>query len=482
MSEPLRSTVSLEPAPETARRGFWSTCREALSGTKQDLTSIPVGRAVLLLSVPMVLEMSMESLFAIVDIFFVSRLGSDAVATVGLTESMFSFVYAIAMGLSAGTTAIVARKVGEKDTEGASKAAAQVIFLALLVSAALGIVGTVFASDLLLAMGASPEMIATGDGYTAIMFAGSATVLLLFVVNAIFRSAGDAAVAMRSLWLANGLNIVLAPCLIFGVGPVPAMGVTGAAIATTVSRGVGVAYQFAMLRRDRGRLALLARHFVPCSRVLREICRLSGTASLQIVIETASWLGLVRIVSLYGSAALAGYTIAMRIAIFALLPSWGLANAAATLVGQNLGAGEPERAHRSVSTVAKYNVVFLGVVGVLFALSSQFLVGQFAQDPLVVAHGAECLRIVAVGFVCFGYGLIAVQAFNGAGDTVTPMLVNLGAFWFVKIPIAFVLASVVGLGPRGIFIAITLAYTVQAAVGGLLFRRGQWKKTKIFAG
>ncbi|OJY20508.1 MAG: MATE family efflux transporter [Myxococcales bacterium 68-20] len=458
---------------------FWATVREAVRGTEQELTSVPIKRAVLLLAVPMVLEMSMESLFAIVDIFFVSRLGSDAVATVGLTESMLSLIYALAMGLSAGATALVSRKAGAKDLDGAATAAGQVILVALACATVLGIVGVALSSHLLGAMGAAPSVVATGSGYTAIMLGGSVTIFLLFVVNAIFRSAGDAAVAMRSLWLANGLNIALAPCFIFGLGPFPRMGVAGAAVATTLSRGAGVGYQLLALRRGRGRLVLRPHHLKPRPQIIRELLKLSGAASLQVLIETASWLGLVRILSAYGSIALAGYTIAMRVAIFALLPSWGLANAAATLVGQNLGAGEPERAKRSVTTIARYNVVFLGVVGLLFALAPHLVVSPFTTDALVEAYGSDCLRIVALGFVVFAYGMVMVQAFNGAGDTVTPMLVNLACFWFFKIPIAYVLANGLGLGPRGVFISITAAYAVQAVVSSTLFRRGRWQTKQI---
>jgi putative MATE family efflux protein len=423
--------------------------------------------------------MSMESLFAIVDIFFVSRLGSDAVATVGLTESMLSICYALAMGLSAGATAIVSRRTGEKDTEGAAIASGQVIVVAVICAALLGVAGVLFSPKLLALMGATPGVVASGSGYTAIMLGGSVTIFLLFVVNAIFRSAGDAAIAMRSLWLANGLNIVLAPCFIFGVGPIPRMGVAGAAVATTISRGAGVAYQIVTLSRGRGRLVVKWRHFALRVRLIVELLRLASTASLQVLIETASWLGLVRILSLYGSEALAGYTIAMRVAIFALLPSWGLANAAATLVGQNLGAGHPERAKSSVTTIARYNLVFLGVVGALFAIAPAIIVRQFTTDEHVTAYAADCLRIVALGFVVFAYGMVNVQAFNGAGDTVTPMLVNLGSFWFFKIPLAYTLATVVGLGPHGVFLAITAAYSVQAIVSTILFRRGSWQKRKV---
>lgn len=465
--------------PNPEEQGLWSTIREAFRGTTQDLTVIPIRRAVVLLAVPTVLEMSMESLLTIVDIFFVSKLGSDAVATVGLTESMLSIAYALAMGLSTGATALIARRVGEKDMDGAAIAAVQVIMAAFVGATVLGVVGVALSSRLLALMGATPQVVASGSGYVAIMLGGSVTIFLLFVVNAIFRSAGDAAAAMRSLWLANILNMVLAPCLIFGLGPFPRMGVVGAAVATTVSRAFGVTYQLVLIARGRGRVRILARHMRLHGHVLRQLLRIAGTGTLQVLIETASWLALVRLLSGYGSMVLAGYTIAMRIAIFAMLPSWGLAGAAATLVGQNLGAERPERAQRSVETIALYNVVVLGLVGLVFALFPGSVVGLIVHDPEVTVYAASCLRIVALGFLFFGFGMVAVQAFNGAGDTLTPMILNVSSFWLFKIPLAYVLAKVAGMGPRGVFIAITAAYSVQGIVGGILFRRGRWKTKKI---
>lgn len=464
-------------APDAA--GLWSTFREAIRGTKQDLTTIPIRRAVVLLAVPMVLEMSMESLLTVVDIFFVSKLGSNAVATVGLTEAMLSPVYALAMGLSAGATAIISRRTGEKDADGAASTGVQVILAAVLGAAVLGIVGVALSSHLLALMGASDEVVAYGSQYTAIMLGGGVTIFLLFVVNAIFRAAGDAAVAMRSLWLANILNIILAPCFIFGLGPFPRLGVVGAAVATTASRAVGVGYQLAVIASGRGILVIARRHLALRLPLMRELLRISSTAAMQVLVETASWLGLVRILSTFGSQALAGYTIAMRVAIFALLPPWGLANAAATLVGQNLGAGKPERAKRSVRSIARYNVAFLGVVSVLFALAPHSIVSLFTTEPMVASFAAECLRIVALGFVLFAYGMVAVQAFNGAGDTVTPMLLNVGCFWFFKIPLAWILSKHLGFGPRGVFLSIAAAYSLQALVAAMLFRQGKWQKRAI---
>jgi putative MATE family efflux protein len=453
---------------------LWSTVREALRGTEQDLTAVPIGRAVVLLAVPTVLEMSMESLLTIVDIFFVSKLGSDAVATVGLTEAMLSPVYALAMGISAAATAVVARHTGAKEPDRAASAAVQVILLAVSLAVLFGVTGVVLAPHLLDLMGASESIVKTGSAYTGVMLGGSVTIFLLFVINAIFRSAGDAAIAMRSLWLANILNMMLAPCLVFGVGPFPRLGVMGAAVAMTVSRAVGVLYQLGRLAGGRGRLVILRRHIVVQARVFQEIVRLATPATGQVLVETASWLALVRIISTFGGAALAGYTIAMRIAIFALLPSWGLAMAASTLVGQNLGAKAPERARRSVWTIAKYNVLFLGPVGLAFALAPNLLVSFFTSEPATVAYGVECLRIVALGFIAFAIGMVAVQAFNGAGDTTTPMLVNLASFWLFKIPLAWVLAKVFGMGPRGAFVAITAAYAMQSLLAVTLFRRGRW--------
>ena len=464
---------------DAAEPSFWATVREAIRGTEQHLTDIPIRRAVVLLAVPMVLEMSMESLFAVADIFFVSRLGSDAVATVGLTESLLALIYALAMGLAAGATAVIARRTGEKDPEAAAVAAVQVIGAAALGAGVLGIAGALLAPRLLTLMGATSSVVGGGSGYTAVMLGGSVTIFLLFVVNAVFRGAGDAAIAMRSLWIANAFNIVLAPCFIFGLGPFPRLGVTGAAVATTVGRGVGVAFQLLMLVRGRGRLALARRHLAFRFKVLAEILRIALGGSLQSLVETASWLGLVRILAVYGSFALAGYTIAMRVAVFALLPSWGLAMAAATLVGQNLGARQPERAETSVSTVARYNIVFLGLVSVAFVGIPGPIVRLFDPNPETVAYATDCLRIVSIGFLAYAYGMVAIQAFNGAGATTTPMVVNLVSFWGFKIPLAWALATHAGLGPRGVFVAITAAYSLQALVAGMLFRRGRWKEAKI---
>jgi putative MATE family efflux protein len=453
--------------------------KDALRGSQQDFTTIPIGTAVFLLAVPMVMEMSMESLFVIVDIFWVSRLGADAVATVGLAESLLAIIYAVAFALSTAATAVVARRIGEKDPEGAAVAAVQIIVVSTLAALAIGLPGAVLAPSLLGLMGASPAVIAIGSGYAMVMLGGNVTIVLLFILNAIFRGAGDAATAMRALWLANILNMVLGPCFIFGVGPFPDMGVTGAAVGTNIGRGIGVAYQLLVLTLGNGRVAVFRRHLRTHWEVMRGVLRVAGPAMLQLLIETTSWIGLIRILSDFGSAALAGYTIALRVAIFALLPSEGMANAAATLVGQNLGAGRVDRAERSVWVVSLYNFVFLGSVGGVLLILADPIVRFFTADSSVVSYGVDCLRIVAVGFLFFAYGMVIVQAFNGAGDTRTPTFLYLACFWLFKIPAAYVLAVTSGFGPNGVFLAITAAYSALAIAGVVLFKRGDWKRVRV---
>jgi len=472
------SDASPQHGTEEAQ-SLWETVREAVRGTKQDLTRIPIRRAILLLAIPTVLEMSMESLLTIVDIVCVSRLGDQAVASVGLTESILSLVYALAMGLAAAATATVSRRVGEKNTKGAGEAAGQVIVLASLSALIFGALGSAFSRELLRFAGAQEDVASYGHTYASVMIGGNITIFLLFVINAALRGAGDAATAMRTLWIANLLNMVLAPCLIFGLGPCPRMGVVGAAIATTTSRAVGVSYQVFVLVRGKNLLPIGVRFLLPRVRLMVDLLRIASSATLQVLIETASWLGLVRILSGFGSAALAGYTIAMRVAIFALLPSWGLAGASAALVGQNLGAGRPDRAEASVRAVARLNVAFLFAVGSAFAIFATPTLAALSTNPETIAYGASCLRIVAVGFVFFGFGMVTVQAFNGAGDTLTPMLINICAFWLFKIPFAYFLARVLDFGPRGVFLAITAAYAAQSTVAGLFFRRGRWKQQKL---
>jgi putative MATE family efflux protein len=423
--------------------------------------------------------MAMESLFGIVDVFFVARLGTDSVATVALTEGMLTIVFGVAMGLSMATTAMVARRTGEKNPRGAAVAAIHSIGLGIVISLLVALVGALNAPRLLGIMGASPGIIHTGSTYTTIVFGSVSIIFLLFLINGIFRGAGDATIAMRTLWLANIINIILDPCLINGWGPFPRLGVTGAAVATAIGRGTGVAFQLWVLLSGRGRIALVPTDFKLDIEVLVRLVRVSASGMLQFLVATASWLGLVRIIALFGSAALAGYTIAIRIIIFAILPSWGMANAAATLVGQNLGAGKPDRAERSVWITGFYNMWFLLGLAILFVTFADRLIGIFATDPQVLQYGTNCLRIVSYGFVFYAYGMVMVQAFNGAGDTVTPTLINLFCYWLWQIPIAYTLSRVAGFGPKGVYIAIAISESTLAVISMLVFRRGKWKKQKI---
>ena len=427
----------------------------------------------------MVLEMVMESIFAVSDVFFVSRLGPAAVATVGLTESMLTLMYSVAIGLSIGVTATVARRIGEKDPDRAAAAAVQGIGLGIMIAALLGTAGALLAPKLLALMGAEPDVIALGSRFTSVMLGGSVTVLLLFLINAVFRGAGDAAIAMRVLWLANSINIVLGPCLVFGAGPFPELGVTGAAIGTTIGRGTGVLYQIYQLTRRDHRVVIRRRHLRLDWPVMLGLLRLSGTGMFQTLVGMASWIGLVRVLAGFGSAALAGYTIGVRMIVFALLPSWGLSNAAATMVGQNLGAGKPDRAERAVWQAGLYNLVFLSSVGVVFLLAAEPIVRLFASDPEVTRYGVACLRWVSFGFPFYAYGMVLTQSFNGAGDTWTPTWINIGCFWLWEIPLAWVLATHTDMGPVGVFIAIMVAFSTLAVVSAVIFRQGRWKLQKV---
>jgi putative MATE family efflux protein len=473
----MEATVSVAAGEQ--QRSLWGSLVEAVRGSHQDYTTANLNRAILLLAVPMVLEMALESLFAVVDVAWVSRLGADAVATVGLTESVLSLVFAVAMGLSLSTTAMVARRIGEKDPEGGAVAAVQAIFLGLLVSVAIGVPCGIFAPNVLRLMGATPAIVAVGSGYTRICLGGSCAVLLLFLNNAIFRGAGDAAIAMRLLWVSNIINLILDPCLIFGWGPFPKLGVTGAALATFTGRSIGVIYQFYRLMRGTERIRVLVRQVRVQFDVLWRLVRVSFTGILQFAIAHTSWIGLVRIVSTFGAAALAGYTIAIRVVIFVILPSWGLSNAAATLVGQNLGAQKPDRAEKAVWRTGLYNMIFLGTVGVLFILFAEPIVGLFISDPEVVKLGAACLRIVSYGNLGYAYFMVMMQAFNGAGDTITPTIVNFFGFWLFEIPLAYVLAKPLGMRSNGVFFSIAIAESAMAAASAILFKQGKWKKQKI---
>ncbi|PYX55060.1 MAG: MATE family efflux transporter [Acidobacteria bacterium] len=458
---------------------LWTSLAEAIRGSHQDYTSGSLNRAIFLLAVPMVLEMVLESLFAVVDVFWVGRLGANAVATVGLTESMLSLVFAVAMGLSLSTTAMVARRIGEKDSTGAAVAAVQAIALGLMVSIVIGAPCLALAPRLLRWMGSSSEIVAVGSGYASICLGGSGVVLMLFLNNAIFRGAGDAAIAMRLLWVSNIINLFLDPCLIFGLGPFPRLGVTGAAWATLTGRSIGVAYQFYRLLRGTGRIRIFANQIRLHLDVMWRLLRVSLTGILQFAIAHTSWIGLVRIVSIFGAAALAGYTIAIRVVIFAILPSWGLSNAAATLVGQNLGAKQPERTAAAVWRTGLCNMLFLGSLGVFFVLFAQPVIRLFTHDPAVVPLGVSCLRIVSYGNIGYAYAMVMLQAFNGAGDTVTPTIVNFFGFWLLEIPLAYWLAIPLNLRSNGAFYAIVIAEASIAVASAILFRRGRWKGQRI---
>ena len=458
---------------------LWKTIRQSLAGSHHgSYTDGSIDRAIVLLAIPMVLELVLESVFAVVDVFFVSRVGPDAVATVGLTEAMMTMIYAVAMGLGMGATATVARRMGEKDPEGAAIAAVQAIALGLLVAVPVGIVGFWFARPILGLMGATPDVLAHSS-FTAILFGFNGVILMLFLINAVFRGAGDAAIAMRVLWIANAFNIALDPCLIFGLGPFPQLGVTGAAVATTTGRSIGVLVQLYYLSRSDGRIAIKRRHLRLNPAVMLNMVRLSGSAVFQMFIGTTSYIGVMRIIASFGSVAVAACTIVVRIIMFVLMPSWGLSNAAATLVGQNLGAGQPERAETSAWRACWFNVAVLGVLGILFVVFADVVVGWFTQDPEVRPIATLGLRIVSGGFPFYAAGYVLTQSFNGAGDTWTPTLINLGCFWFFEIPLSYVLGRTLGYGPPGIFWAMAIAFSVMSMVSASLFRLGHWKLKRV---
>jgi putative MATE family efflux protein len=448
---------------------------EAVSGSEQDFTEGRLSRAILLLSIPAVLEMIMESVFVIVDIFFVSRLGADSVATVGLTESMITVVYAIAIGLGTATTSLVSRRIGEKNNDEASRSAFQAILTGLIVSFIIGVPGALFAERLLELMGASKNISEHMAGYTRIMLGGNVVIMMLFIINAIFRSAGDAAVAMKVLWIGNIINIILDPCLIFGLGPFPHMGVTGAALATCIGRGTAVMVQFYLLFYGSKRIRLSLEQLTMDFRIMLKLLKLSFGSIGQNLIGTTSWIALVRIISVFGSEVVAGYTIAIRIIGFTLLPSWGISNAASTLVGQNLGAKKPDRAEKAVWVTGWVNMLLLGFIGLILVIFPGFFIRIFITNENVIKSGILGLRIISCGFIAYGLGMVLVNSFNGAGDTSTPLKINIFAFWMVEIPLAYILALKVGLNEEGVFIAIVLAESLMTLIAWLVFRRGNWK-------
>jgi len=452
---------------------------ESIKGTEQDFTKGKISRAIILLSIPMVLEMAMESIFALTDIFFVSRLGEDAIAAVGITESIMTFIYAIGGGLSMAATGMIARRIGEKRPVKASVAAAQAIIAGLMISMLLAIPGIFMPTDILKLMGLEKSVIEAGYKYTGIMLAGNGIIILLFVNNAIFRSAGDAAISMKVLWFANVTNIMLDPCLIFGLGPFPKLGVTGAAVATTIGRGTAVIYQFYLLNKGTDRIQLRLKYIIPRINIMFQLLKLSGGGIGQYLIATASWVALFRIVAEFGKEAVAGYTIALRIIIFALLPSWGMSNAAATLVGQNLGAKKPQRAARSVFITSIANAVFLLVIALILVTIPDFFIKFFHQKPDVEKIAVASLRIISYGFVFYAIGMVITQSFNGAGDTYTPTLLNLVCFWLIEIPLAYTLSIINGFNERGVFWAIVIAESILTILGIIVFSKGKWKLREV---
>ncbi|GAB7086522.1 MATE family efflux transporter [Marinifilum fragile] len=460
-------------------RQLWKIIKDAISGEERDYTNGKIGKALFMLAIPMVLEMVFESVFAIADIFFVSQLGDDAVATVGITESITTIVYAIGFGLSMATTALVARRVGEKKFEKAAKVSAQAIVTGAIASVFIAIVGIFFSKDLLRLMGANSTIVNEMSGYASIILSSNMIIMLLFINNAIFRSAGDAALSMRVLIIANCLNIILDPLLTFGLGPIPAMGVEGAAIATSIGRGLAVIYQFVLLIKGRGKIHIKIEHFSLRWKTIKKLVQLSLGGIGQNIIATSSWIGLMRIMAEFGSAAIAGYTIAIRILIFILLPSWGLSNAAATLVGQNLGANQPERAEKSVWAAGRINVAFLGLIGIIFFLFPAYFIELFTDDQGIVVNGIQALKIISCGFIFYGMGMVLLNSINGAGDTQTPTLLNLISFWIVEIPVAYLLAIHFAWNQNGVFYAIIISEAILTLIALYWFKTGRWKLKRV---
>jgi putative MATE family efflux protein len=454
---------------------FWI----AISGKESEFTSGSIRKAIFMLSVPMILEMLMESIFALVDIAYVSQVSVNAVATIGLTESVVTLIYAVAIGLSMGATAIVARRIGEKDVQGAKEAAVQAIGLGVVISVVIGVLGFLYAKEILSLMGAEASLIEEGFGYTKLLLGGNITIMLLFLINAIFRGAGDASVAMWTLVLSNGLNIILDPLFIFGWGPIPEYGVVGAAIATNIGRGAAVLFQLCVLFFGWSSIKLVAKDVILNLKVMINLVRISLGGIAQFLIGTSSWVFLMRMMSEFGSEVLAGYTIAIRVMLFSLMPSWGMSNAAATLVGQNLGAKKPDRAETSVWKTGKYNAYFMGAVSLVYLLFAKEIVGWFNDNPVVVENGGLCLQIIAAGYIFYAYGMVVTQAFNGSGDTRTPTRINVMAFWLFQLPFAYIAAFYFELGALGVFMAITLAEVLLAIIAIVLFKRGRWKQFQV---
>jgi putative MATE family efflux protein len=458
---------------------FWNIFRLALAGGEANILEGNLNRAIILLAIPMTLEMVMESLFAIVDIYFVSKIGVNAIAAVGLTESLMTITYSLGWGLAMGTTAMVARRIGEKNEKGASVAAVQSIYLGIFISLPLMIIGFIYAADLLALMGAGADVIEEGAGYTKLLFASNLIIILIFLINGVFRGAGDASLAMRSLWIANGFNIILDPMLILGIGPFPEMGIEGAATATIIGRSIGVCYQVYHLYKGKGIIKIHKDNWHLKLDVIIRLIKLSAGVTAQFIIGSASWIFLMRIISTFGSTALAGYTVAVRIIIFTLLPAWGFSNAAATMVGQNLGAKQPDRAEKSVWHTSFFNVIFMGTVMVIYLLFADSIASFFTDDKAVVAAASKCLYILALGYLFYAFGMVLVQAFNGAGDTRTPTWMNFFIFWMLQIPLSYLLAIELSINEAGVYWAIVISETAFSVVGYFLFKKGRWKSMKV---
>lgn len=457
----------------------WDLFRLALSGGESNILSGNINRAILLLAIPMTLEMAMESLFAIVDIYFVSKIGINVIAAVGLTESMMTITYSLGWGLAMGTTAMVSRRVGEKNIDGASAAAVQAIYLGVLISIPMIVAGIFFSEDLLKLMGASDAVIEEGAIYTKLLFGSNLIIVLLFLINGIFRGAGDAALAMRSLTIANSINIILDPILILGIGPFPELGIMGAAIATIIGRSIGVCYQLYHLFKGKGIIKIHKENWHLQTDIIIRLVKLSAGVTAQFIIGSASWIFLMRIISTFGSTALAAYTVAIRIIIFTILPAWGFSNAAATMVGQNLGAKQPDRAEKSVWRTGLFNVTFMGAVMVIFLLFADNIAAFFTDDKEVIEGAAECLYIFAFGYLFYAFGMVLVQSFNGAGDTRTPTIMNFFIFWLLQLPLAYLLAIGFSIEAVGVYWAIVISETIFTIVGYFLFKKGRWKTVKV---
>lgn len=479
MSGKKFTSLSYQKLKALNLRSVWTDLKEAIAGTDRDFTETPLGKSIFILAVPMVLEMIMESVFAIVDIFFVSRLGADAVATVGLTESAMTIVYAVSIGLSMATTALVSRRIGEKKNKEAGLVAFQAIAVGIIFSAFIAVPGYFFAKDFLKLMGGTDKIINEGFTYPAIMFAGNVVIMLLFIINAVLRSSGDAALSMRVMWVANLINLVLDPILIFGLGPFPELGIKGAAIATTTGRGIAVLYQFYILFRGKHRIRLYLDSIRIRLKIMLNLLKISGGGILQNLIATSSWVFLVRIIAESGPSALAGYTIAIRIIVFSLLPAWGLSNAASTLVGQHLGAKMPERAERSVWITGYVNMAFMGLISIVLLLFPDFWIGIFIDDPAVIGDGVTALKVISYGFIFYGLGMVLTQGFNGSGDTITPTWINGISFWLIEIPLAYVLAITFDYGLAGACYAIIIAESVLTIISLYIFKKGKWKLRQV---